>query len=95
MKYSPVIAASLLSSAIAFGPLSSEDYRDKIRNCPGYAVNDAQTEQKVNGVKAYLQLAGDACNAFGNDVRNLVLEATYETKERLHVQIYDQVGIAY
>ncbi|TIC52139.1 hypothetical protein E3Q03_03394 [Wallemia mellicola] len=90
MKYLPVVTASLLSSAFALTPLSSEDYGNRIRNCPGYAVNGAKTEQTVNGLKAHLQLAGDACDAFGDDVQNLVLEATYETKERLHIQIYDE-----
>lgn len=93
MKYLPVVTASLLSSAFALTPLSSEDYGNRIRNCPGYAVNGAKTEQTVNGLKAHLQLAGDACDAFGDDVQNLVLEATYETKERLHIQIYDEVSV--
>lgn len=83
--------AAFVSAAVALTPLSSEDYTSKIKDCPGYAVDSAQTEHTTNGLKAHLQLAGDACNAFGEDVQNLTLEATYETKERLHVKIYDQV----
>lgn len=90
MKTTPVVA-SLLTSALALSPLSANDYGNRVLDCPGYAVNEAQTEQTANGLKAHLQLAGDACNAFGEDVQNLVLEATYETKERLHVKIYDEV----
>ncbi|TIA82432.1 hypothetical protein E3P98_01425 [Wallemia ichthyophaga] len=82
--------AAFVSAAVALTPLSSEDYTSKIKDCPGYAVDSAQTEHTTNGLKAHLQLAGDACNAFGEDVQNLTLEATYETKERLHVKIYDQ-----
>ncbi|TIC03625.1 hypothetical protein E3Q18_00081 [Wallemia mellicola] len=89
MKTTPVVA-SLLTSALALSPLSANDYGNRLLDCPGYAVDEAQTEQTANGLKAHLQLAGDACNAFGEDVQNLVLEATYETKERLHIKIYDE-----
>lgn len=87
--------AAFFSAAWAISPLSSDDYGSRIQNCPGYAVNNAITEQTANGLKAHLQLAGDACNAFGDDVQNLILEATYETKERLHVKIYDEVRVAF
>lgn len=93
MKYL-FAAAALLAVVAAVDPLNSEDYTNKIKDCPGYAINDSQTEQTANGIKTYLQLAGDTCNAFGDDVQNLVLEATYETRERLHVKIYDEVGVS-
>ncbi|TIA92677.1 hypothetical protein E3P99_00525 [Wallemia hederae] len=83
-------AAALVTSALALNPLSADDYGQRIKPCPGYAVNAAQTEQTATGLKAHLQLADAACNAFGDDVQSLILEATYETKERLHVKIYDE-----
>ena len=39
-------------------------------------------EQTDAGLKAQLQLAGPACNAFGHDVGALTVEVTYETASR-------------
>ncbi|KAF8344954.1 glycoside hydrolase family 31 protein [Amanita rubescens] len=58
-----------------------------VSNCPGYKLQSL-TETNT-GLKAYLQLAGPACNAFGSDVDALTIEVTYETQSRLHVNIYD------
>ena len=92
--FSTFTATALLatiSTTAALSPLSSNEFNDKVKNCPGYAVS--KTENTSNGgVRAYLNLAGDACNGFGPDESNLVLEAEYETKERLHVKIFDQVS---
>lgn len=94
--FSTFTATALLatvSTTAALSPLSSSEFSDKVKNCPGYAVS--KTENTSNGgVKAYLNLAGDACNGFGPDEKNLVLEAEYETKERLHVKIFDQVSFS-
>lgn len=35
-----------------------------------------------HGLTARLSLAGPACNAFGNDIGNLTIEVTYESKAR-------------
>lgn len=56
------------------------------QQCPGYkASNVAQTS---NGFTADLTIAGSNCQAFGNDISDLVLEVQYQTKERLNVKIY-------
>ena len=93
--FSTFTATALLatvSTTAALSPLSSSEYSDKVKNCPGYAVS--KTENTSNGgVRAYLNLASGACNGFGPDEKNLVLEAEYETKERLHVKIFDQVSL--
>ncbi|KEQ99527.1 glycoside hydrolase family 31 protein [Aureobasidium subglaciale EXF-2481] len=58
-----------------------------LESCPGYkATNVKQTSQ---GLTADLTLNGPACNTYGQDLQNLKLEATYQTGDRLHVQIYD------
>ena len=39
-------------------------------------------DEKKNGLRAQLSLAGPACNEFGHDISNLTIEVTYETKTR-------------
>jgi alpha-glucosidase len=41
-----------------------------------------------NTITADLSLAGSACNAYGNDVPDLVLEVQYQNSTRLNVKIY-------
>ncbi|KAI0757707.1 glycosyl hydrolases family 31-domain-containing protein [Daedaleopsis nitida] len=68
--------------------VSEVDIRSrKVSSCPGYMLSSLSKTE--NGLTAQLVLAGQACNAFGHDIANLTLEATYETKERLHVNIFD------
>ena len=53
--------------------------------CPGYkAINVKKSE---NGVTADLTIAGRACNVYGNDITDLLLTVTYQTKDRLNVNI--------
>lgn len=54
--------------------------------CPGYTASNVQ--ESSYGVKADLTLAGQACNAYGNDIRDLTLDVQYQSKERLAVRIY-------
>ncbi|USW59324.1 Putative glycoside hydrolase family 31, galactose mutarotase-like domain superfamily [Septoria linicola] len=53
--------------------------------CPGYkarsvAVND-------HGFSAYLAIAGPPCGVFGNDIADLTLEVSHQTRSRLSVKI--------
>lgn len=41
-----------------------------------------------HGFAATLTIAGANCQAFGNDIADLTLEVSYQTKERLNVRIY-------
>lgn len=53
--------------------------------CPGYtASNVANIKQ---GFTADLNLAGPACNVYGNDISALYLTVEYQAKERLSVKI--------
>ncbi|KAF7313029.1 Glycoside hydrolase family 31 protein [Mycena kentingensis (nom. inval.)] len=58
-----------------------------VSSCPGYTLSGVSSTK--TGFAAKLSLAGAACNAFGIDVQNLTLKVDYETKERLHVNIFD------
>lgn len=44
--------------------------------------------QTSSGFTAALTIAGANCQAFGNDIADLVLEVNYQVKERLNVRIY-------
>jgi len=53
--------------------------------CPGYKASDVQTT--TSGLTATLQLAGQACNAYGTDIESLNLTVEYLAKDRLNVLI--------
>jgi len=46
-------------------------------SCPGYDATNVKSAGP--SLTADLVLAGEACNVFGNDTRQLQLEVTYET----------------
>ncbi|KAF8884147.1 glycosyl hydrolases family 31-domain-containing protein [Infundibulicybe gibba] len=66
---------------------SASDHSLNVGNCPGYTLGSLSESQ--NGLTARLSLAGPACNAFGTDIHNLTIQVTYESKTRLHVNIFD------
>ncbi|EPT05586.1 hypothetical protein FOMPIDRAFT_1034256 [Fomitopsis schrenkii] len=66
---------------------TTSTYSYNVSSCPGYTLNSL-SETKT-GLTAQLTLAGDACNAFGTDIVDLTLQVTYDTNERLHVNIFD------
>ncbi|KFA81979.1 hypothetical protein S40288_04394 [Stachybotrys chartarum IBT 40288] len=76
----------LLQLALVASVSAIPDY-NLLRDCPGYTASNIQTSD--TGLTARLALAGEACNAYGNDLRELDLLVTYETDNRLHVKIED------
>ncbi|OCH87271.1 hypothetical protein OBBRIDRAFT_736445 [Obba rivulosa] len=58
-----------------------------VSSCPGYTLADLK--ETSSGLTASLHLAGEACNAFGQDIADLTVQVTYETQTRLHVNIFD------
>jgi alpha-glucosidase len=62
-------------------PTIHDDTAPNAQDCPGYqASNVADTDR---GFMADLTIAGEHCQAFGNDIDNLILEVQYQSKERL------------
>ncbi|CAK7263498.1 hypothetical protein SEPCBS57363_000589 [Sporothrix epigloea] len=69
--------------------------------CPGYIATLVSSSSGKNGPSggkntspevgttftAYLNLAGDACNVYGNDIEHLVLTVEQQTRDRAHVRI--------
>jgi alpha-glucosidase len=69
---------SLLFSGLASaGSIASRSNSDALSKCPGYKASNVKTSG--NGLTADLKLAGKACNVYGDDLQNLVLEVTYES----------------
>ncbi|KAK3328533.1 glycoside hydrolase family 31 protein [Cercophora scortea] len=79
-----VLPPRALSTTRAVGTLES---------CPGYKASNIKTSP--SGLTADLTLAGTACNVYGTDLRDLVLEVTYESDTRLHVKIQDAANDVY
>lgn len=46
-------------------------------SCPGYALTDIK--QTANSLTGSLSLAGDACNAYGEDIKDLRLLVEYQS----------------
>lgn len=53
--------------------------------CPGYTASNVQTTD--SGLTANLDLAGTACNVYGNDIENLTLTIEYQDTDRLNIAI--------
>lgn len=75
--------------------LTARDYpaNDVLASCPGYAASNIQTTSTT--ITAHLTLAGTPCNAYGDDLHDLILDVTYETDTRLHVKIQDAANSVY
>lgn len=50
---------------------------DSLAQCPGYKASNVRVS--ATGVTADLTLAGAACNVYGTDLPNLILQVTYQT----------------
>jgi hypothetical protein len=62
------------------------DAPDAQRICPGYKAANIVTFDDT--ITADLSLAGPACNAYGNEISDLVLEVQYQNAAQLNVKIY-------
>lgn len=49
---------------------------DALASCPGYKATNVKTTS--TGLTADLTLAGKACDVYGTDLTNLILQVTYE-----------------
>jgi hypothetical protein len=71
------LLASFAAAAAVTG-VATRDYPsdDALAGCPGYKASNVKTN--TNGLTASLTLAGPACNVYGTDLTDLMLEVTYE-----------------
>ncbi|OAQ96250.1 hypothetical protein LLEC1_05040, partial [Akanthomyces lecanii] len=89
--WASVLLAGLASDAAAATTTvlsrAAPNNNSTLDECPGYKASNVQTTD--SGLTAELSLAGAACNVYGDDLKDLILQVTYETDNRLHVKIQD------
>lgn len=85
MRYWKTLAlsfAGLASSAAVTRrqeqPAQYPDY-NLLADCPGYVASSV--EKSNTGLKADLKLDGEACNAYGEDLKDLILEVSFESSK--------------
>lgn len=59
---------------------------DAQKVCSGYMVTRAEARDE-NSILAHLELLGEPCNVYGDDVRSLDLLVEYQAQSRLHINI--------
>ncbi|KAH8199014.1 hypothetical protein TruAng_006800 [Truncatella angustata] len=65
---------------------------DAQKLCPGYKASNIA--EHVAGFTAELGLAGEPCNVYGNDIKELILDVQYQNATRLNVRIYPRYLVA-
>ncbi|KAF2166997.1 glycoside hydrolase family 31 protein [Zasmidium cellare ATCC 36951] len=89
--FPPTPARPVLPSSANYAPSVTPNVLDVTapdsqKLCPGY--KGSNVKESDGGVTADLTLAGPACNTYGNDIHDLLLQVEYQAKERLAVRIY-------
>jgi len=67
----------LVASATSVSAIISRQSTSGLESCPGYTASNVATTS--NGLTADLELAGAACNTYGQDLDILKLSVLYET----------------
>lgn len=75
-----------INAAPSLTPTIQDPTAPNPQDCPGYQVSNI--EDSAQGFRADLTLAGAPCQAFGNDIADLILNVEYQTRDRLNVQMY-------
>jgi len=71
----------LVASATSVGIASEILARQSTTSCPGYTASNIVTTS--GSLTADLNLAGNACNTYGQDIDNLKLRVEYETGKKI------------
>ncbi|XDG04336.1 hypothetical protein ABKA04_003951 [Annulohypoxylon sp. FPYF3050] len=84
-----------MATAVSAAAVVRRDYSsdDPLTSCPGYKASNVV--KTASGLTADLTLAGEACNVYGTDLKDLTLEVSYDTETRLHVKIQDAANSVY
>lgn len=76
-----------IDAAPSLTPTIYDDTAPDPQKCPGYKASNVA--DNASGFTADLTMIGSSsCQAFGNDIRDLIVEVQYQTKERLNLKIY-------
>ncbi|KAI0206878.1 glycoside hydrolase family 31 protein [Astrocystis sublimbata] len=95
MCYCTMASLLFMAAAASAAALAGRDYptSDPLSACPGYSASHVKTTS--SGLTAALTLAGEGCNVYGTDLKDLILEVSYDTDSRLHVKIQDAANDVY
>jgi len=68
-----------MAVAASAAALAGRDYptSDSLSACPGYSASNVKATS--SGLTADLKLAGEGCNLYGTDLKDLVVEVSYDT----------------
>lgn len=69
-----------VKQALLLGSLTITAASVGISSCPGYTASNVVTTG--SSLTASLQLAGTACNVYGQDIENLTLLVEYQTSKQ-------------
>ncbi|KAL2071530.1 hypothetical protein VTL71DRAFT_12765 [Oculimacula yallundae] len=83
----------LAVTAVSSSSILSRASKDPLDACPGYKASNIKTSAST--LTADLTLAGTACNAYSDDLKDLTLEVVYETNDRIHIKIQDAGDLVY
>ena len=92
MVGSRLFTVGLLAGLASATSLSTRD-ADPLASCPGYRASNVKTS--ATGLTAKLTLAGQPCNAYGADLKDLILEVTYESGMRFLFWEWSLGGLEY
>ena len=74
-----LVACAPLTFAVPASPSNSLKSRVAASDCPGYEASNVVKSD--SGLTADLTLAGDACNVYGTDLKDLKLVVEHQTSE--------------
>lgn len=80
-----LVACAPLTFAVPASPSNSLKSRAAVSDCPGYEASNVVKSD--SGLTADLTLAGDACNAFGTDLKDLKLVVEHQSSKYSSSQI--------
>ncbi|KAF2724910.1 glycoside hydrolase family 31 protein [Polychaeton citri CBS 116435] len=82
----PTLASSYYIAPSVTPNILDPTAQDAQKVCPGYKASNVQ--QTGNRLTADLTLAGNACNVYGNDIIDLVLDVQYQNANQMNVRIF-------
>ena len=81
------LTRAILWAGAVSAALISRDYPSDgpLTKCPGYKASNVKTS--TSGLTADLSLAGTACNVYSDDLKDLTLTVTYESRNDLPLRL--------
>ena len=75
----------LLASAASASIVALRTETQPLEKCPGYKASRIERSSS-SSLTAHLELAGEPCNTYGEDLKDLRLKVEYQTGEYISAQ---------